>query len=82
MDAIFKVEKAQKLKRLAWLNEQLAKFEEEYHQLEKEIAVYDNIPICKVENMIHQIDFATGWGSYEFDTQTNFLDNLPRVYKI
>lgn len=82
MDAIFKEEKAQKVKRLGWIKEQIAKYEEECSQLEKEITTYDNIPIGRVEKMINKVNFATGWSSYEFDTKTNFLDNLPRVYKV
>lgn len=82
MDAIFKVEKAQKEKRLAWVKEQIEKSEKECATLEKEIAQYDNIPLNKVEKMMNKISFATGWGSYGFDTKSNFIDNLPRVYKI
>lgn len=82
MDAIFKVEKARKVKRLDWVNSEIKKGEQEREALEKEIAQYDNIPLNKVEKMMNKISFATGWGSYEFDTKTNFIDNLPRVYKI
>lgn len=82
MDAIFKVEKARKVKRLDWVNNEIKKGEQEREALEKEIAQYDNIPLNKVERMMNKISFATGWGSYEFDTKTNFIDNLPRVYKV
>lgn len=82
IDAIFKVEKAQKVKRLDWVNKEIKKGEQEREALEKEIAQYDNIPLNKVEKMINKVSFATGWGSYDFDTKTNFIDNLPRVYKI
>lgn len=80
MDAILKVEKLQKTKQLAFQKEELAKHQEQIKKLEKDLELYDNIPESKVVKIINKVGFATHW-SYDKDT-TEFLNNLPRVYKI
>ena len=81
MDAILKVEKLQKTKQLEYQKEQLAKCQEQINNLENDLEIYKDVPLSKIVKIINKVGFAAHW-SYPNDTTKEFVDNLPRVYKI
>ena len=80
MDASFNAEKHQIQNEIAWHKKQLEKAQQEITRLEGELKSFDDISISKVQKKMREVNFATGW-DFGVDT-TEFLDNLPRVYKI